>query len=122
MKGNRLSISSGSGQAAPVAHQVAVPADDLWFQGHFPGDPMLPGIAQLHFVLEALKANLGASVRLTGLKRVRFKRVIRPGEAIAIAAEPVPDKDGLFRFQLTVEGENACSGLMMTDRADADHS
>ena len=110
-----------SGQAASVSRQVSVPADSLWFQGHFPGDPMLPGIAQLHLVMEALKEALGEGIRLAGLKRVRFKRVIRPGEAIAIAAEPVADKPGLVRFQLTVEGENACSGLMMTRRADADH-
>lgn len=109
------------GQAAPVSQQVAVPADSLWFQGHFPGDPMLPGIAQLHLVMESLREALGEGVRLTGLKRVRFKRVIRPGEAIAIFAEPVPDKPGLIRFQLTVEGENACSGLMMTRMEDADH-
>jgi len=114
-------MSPNSGQDTPVARQVAVPADALWFQGHFPGDPMLPGIAQLHLVLEAIQAHLGGGVRLTGLKRVRFKRIIRPGEAIAITAEPVPDKAGLFRFGLTVEGENACSGLMLTDDADADH-
>jgi len=110
-----------SHNAAPIARQTSVPADALWFQGHFPGDPMLPGIAQLHLVLEAIKAHLGEGVRLTGLKRVRFKRIIRPGEFIAITAEPVPDKAGLFRFGLTVEGENACSGLMLTDDVDADH-
>ena len=114
-------MASDSAQAAPIARQIAVPADALWFQGHFPGDPMLPGVAQLHLVLEALKAHLGEDVRLSSLKRVRFKRIIRPGETIAIAAEPVPDKAGLYRFQLTIEGENACSGLMMTDRANADH-
>ena len=114
-------MSSSTGQAASIGRQVAVPEDSLWFQGHFPGDPMLPGIAQLHLVLEALKAHLGESLRLTGLKRVRFKRIIRPGETIAIAADPIPDKSGLFRFQLTVEGENACSGMMMTDLVDADH-
>ena len=109
------------GQPAPVSRQVAVPAGSLWFQGHFPGDPMLPGIAQLHLVMETLKAALGEGVRLAGLKRVRFKRVIRPEEAIAIVAEVVADKPGLVRFQLTVEGEHACSGLMMTRMEDADH-
>jgi 3-hydroxymyristoyl/3-hydroxydecanoyl-(acyl carrier protein) dehydratase len=104
-----------------MIRQVSVPADSLWFQGHFPGDPLLPGIAQLHLVMETLRAALGADVRLTGLKRVRFKRVIRPEETIAIAAEPVPDKPGMFRFQLTIAGENACSGFMITDRDDADH-
>ena len=107
-------------QAAAATRQITVPADSLWFQGHFPGDPMLPGIAQLHLVLETLKESLGEGLRLTGLKRVRFKRIIRPDEVIAIATDPVPDKPGLYRFQLTIGGENACGGLMMTDCADAD--
>jgi hypothetical protein len=45
---------------------------------------------------------------------VRFKRVIRPEETIEIAADPVPDKPGMIRFQLMIDGENACSGLMLT--------
>ena len=104
-----------SQQPAPtIADQVSIPADSPWFKGHFPGDPMLPGIAQLHLVMDAIRASLGQGVRLVGLKRVRFKRVIRPEETIEIAADPVPDKPGMIRFQLTIEGENACSGLMLT--------
>ena len=106
-------------QAAAVTGQVAIPAESIWFQGHFPGDPLLPGIAQLHLVMEAIQASLNGEIRLAGLKRVRFKRIIRPGDPIAIAADPVPDNPGLYRFQLTVEGENACSGLMMTAAAQA---
>lgn len=100
--------------AVTMTSQVSIPADSPWFKGHFPGDPLLPGIAQLHFVLEAIRAALGEEVCLTGLKRVRFKRIIRPEESIDIAADPVQDKPGMYRFQLTIDGENACSGLMMT--------
>jgi 3-hydroxymyristoyl/3-hydroxydecanoyl-(acyl carrier protein) dehydratase len=102
---------------AKVTREVSVPAGSVWFQGHFPGDPLLPGVAQLHLVLETLRAALEADIRLTGLKRVRFKRVIRPAEPIAIAVAPVEDKPGLYRFHLTVEGETACSGLMTTAAA-----
>jgi 3-hydroxyacyl-[acyl-carrier-protein] dehydratase len=100
--------------APTIADCVSIPADSPWFNGHFPGDPMLPGIAQLHLVMEAIRTSLGIDVRLAGLKRVRFKRVIRPEEIIDITADPVPDKPGMIRFQLTIEGENACSGLMLT--------
>lgn len=103
---------------AVPARQVSVPADAIWFQGHFPGDPLLPGIAQLHLVMETIRGSLSGGIHLAGLKRVRFKRVIRPQETIAIAADPVQDKPGLYRFQLTVGGEMACSGLMITAPAE----
>jgi 3-hydroxymyristoyl/3-hydroxydecanoyl-(acyl carrier protein) dehydratase len=105
--------------AGSMRRKVSIPGESLWFQGHFPGDPLLPGIAQLHLVMETIQGTLGENIRLTGLKRVRFKRVIRPEETMAIAVEPVQDKPGMFKFQLTVEGENACSGLMLTNPLDA---
>ncbi len=101
-----------------MTREVAVPADSIWFQGHFPGDPLLPGIAQLHLVNETLRAALGDDMRLLGLQRVRFKRIIRPDETITIRVEPVEGKSGLYRFQLSVDGENACSGLMRTGPPD----
>jgi 3-hydroxyacyl-[acyl-carrier-protein] dehydratase len=101
-------------QAGTMTNQVSIPAESPWFQGHFPGDPLLPGIAQLHLVMEAIRATLDEAVCLTGLKRVRFKRIIRPEETIDIAVDPVQDKPGMYRFQLTIEGENACSGIMLT--------
>ena len=100
--------------AATMTDQVAIPGASPWFQGHFPGNPLLPGIAQLHLVMEAIRATLGDAICLTGLKRVRFKRMIRPAETIAITVDPVPDKPGMYRFQLTIEGDIACSGLMLT--------
>jgi 3-hydroxyacyl-[acyl-carrier-protein] dehydratase len=100
--------------AVTMTDQVSIPAGSPWFQGHFPGDPLLPGIAQLHLVMEAIRATLDEAVCLTGLKRVRFKRIIRPEETIDIAVDPVQDKPGMYRFQLTIEGENACSGIMLT--------
>jgi 3-hydroxymyristoyl/3-hydroxydecanoyl-(acyl carrier protein) dehydratase len=105
--------------AGRLTGQASFPTDSPWFKGHFPGDPLLPGIAQLHLVLETIRAALGENVCLTGLKRVRFKRIIRPEETMAVAADPVDDKPGMYRFQLTVAGENACSGLMLTGPADA---
>ncbi len=102
-----------------MRREIAIPEDSLWFQGHFPGDPLLPGIAQLHLVVETIQSALGEKRCLTALKRVRFKRVIRPEETMAIAVEPLPNAPDTFRFQLTVAGENACSGLMTTGPSEA---
>lgn len=102
-----------------MRRQIAIPGDSLWFQGHFPDDPLLPGIAQLHLVMETIQSALGEKRRLTALKRVRFKRVIRPEETMAITVEPLADNPGTFRFHVTVADENACSGLMTTGASDA---
>ena len=44
-------------QTAPniLEAAVTVPCDSIWFAGHFPGEPILPGIAIVHAVSEVIE-------------------------------------------------------------------
>ena len=67
-----------------------VPADADWFRGHYPGNPILPGVLITEHALQcgALLAagRLGEAPAvvpvLTRLSDARFKRVVRPGETL----------------------------------------
>lgn len=64
-----------------------VPAGSPWFSGHFPGEPILPGIALIHIVrqaitLEALKKD--EKLQLHALKRIRFTQPVRPGDTLSV--------------------------------------
>lgn len=61
-------------------------ADEPAFDGHFPGDPILPGVAILAAVLDAIEAGDGP---LGGSRwRVaKFHSPARPGEALDITLE-----------------------------------
>jgi 3-hydroxymyristoyl/3-hydroxydecanoyl-(acyl carrier protein) dehydratase len=90
--------------------ELTIPADHPAFAGHFPGDPLLPGVALLAEVLEAvldapaLAGLLGAAPRIGAVK---FLAPVRPGAQLAITLEPGPR--GL-RFEVR-EGERiAASG------------
>ncbi|WP_373499771.1 phosphopantetheine-binding protein [Desulfococcus sp.] len=93
--------------------RVRVEADSPWFSGHFPEDPILPGIAQLAMVLETLRFAFGA-VRITGVRRVRFKRVIRPGDSLEIRIQPNPGGVA-HAFQIQVGEDIAASGMMTVE-------
>jgi len=46
------------------------------FSGHFPNDPVLPGIAILSMVTDTIKhqeAQKGNKIRIRGIRRVRFR-------------------------------------------------
>jgi len=64
-----------------------VAADHPGFDGHFPGQPILPGVALLAEVLEAARAEpalgacLGSAPRLTVVK---FTAPVRPGAALGV--------------------------------------
>ena len=87
-------------------------SDSPWFSGHFPGEPILPGIAQITMVLETIQKADNKDLCIAGLKRVRFKQVIQPGDEIMVRARRQESDTDSYSFQLTVEGEIACSGIL----------
>ena len=71
-----------------------VSADEWYFQGHFPGDPIMPGV----LILEALAQvgcvavlsqpeNQGKIVLFAGIDKVRFKREVKPGDQLLLKVE-----------------------------------
>lgn len=75
---------------------VTVPPGSPFFEGHFPGFPVLPGVAQLRIVLDALALVRGAPPQLLAIRRLRFRRTVAPGDRLVLslgAGAPVT-----FRF------------------------
>ena len=73
-------------------------ADARFFDGHFPGDPVLPGVAQLCALVEPVAQQAWPALGgLRGASQVKFHRVCRPGEALTLRCE----REGLtVRFTL----------------------
>ncbi len=99
-----------------MAARARAGEDSPWFSGHFPGEPILPGIAQLAMVVEAVEAELGQAVKMSAFKRVRFRRIIQPDDPIAILVTPREEEPPTYTFKIEVEGENACSGILVMEK------
>ena len=56
------------------------------FQGHFPGNPILPAIFQLAAVRFLLERLLGQTIRPKLYNKIKFKGMIRPEDAVTITA------------------------------------
>lgn len=62
---------------APISGTLTISATHPAFAGHFPGDPLLPGVVLLDLILaDAAIAAIG------GITRLKFLRPVRPGERI----------------------------------------
>jgi 3-hydroxymyristoyl/3-hydroxydecanoyl-(acyl carrier protein) dehydratase len=48
--------------------------------GHFPGDPILPGVVILDRVLEAAEDRIGLPLLVTALPQAKFVSPLRPGD------------------------------------------
>ncbi len=97
--------------------QFTIPAESLWFDGHFPGEPVLPGISMLCMVQELIrKANPG--IRITGLRRTRFRQVVHDNAFLNIKIEwEYQSNSRVVSFDITGNENLICSGFIETDRS-----
>lgn len=108
-------LSHLSGAADRLSASASVPADSPWYVGHFPGTPLLPGVAILALVEEAIsEAELGEGrrVTMTGVGRVRFRLPVRPGDRMAMEVSRDKKNGGFaYGFSVFLSGELACTGV-----------
>jgi 3-hydroxymyristoyl/3-hydroxydecanoyl-(acyl carrier protein) dehydratase len=57
-----------------------VPADHPAIPGHFPGDPLVPGVVILERVIDAAESWLGRPLQVAGVPQAKFVAPLRPGE------------------------------------------
>jgi beta-hydroxyacyl-ACP dehydratase FabZ len=106
-----------------------VTANEPMFTGHFPGNPLLPGV----YMIEAL-AQLGGTivlspgdmarklVYLVGIDKVKFRRPVIPGDRLDMEVRlgRVRRNIGWVTVEASVDGKLACSGeLMFSISSDA---
>jgi len=82
----------------PLAEvRLEIPPAHAAFEGHFPGEPILPGIALLDFVVTTLQRVLGPDWRLVAIPSVRWRGVVRPGDALQLRIARL-DAEGRVSF------------------------
>ncbi len=97
-------------------------ANEQFFQGHFPGYPVMPGvliveaIAQVGAIaLLSLDEHAGKIAFFAGINNVRFKRQVKPGDTLTLQVELKQIRRGIGSGEgsATVDGEIACRGEFM---------
>ncbi len=103
-----------------------VTLNEPYFAGHFPGNPVMPGVliieslAQASAVLAHLtnKANdTEKSIQLfAGIDNARFKRMVMPGDQLRLETEIVAYRKGVWKTHATatVNGQLACSADLIS--------
>jgi 3-hydroxyacyl-[acyl-carrier-protein] dehydratase len=98
-----------------------VTASEWFFQGHFPGLPVMPGVlqvealAQTMAVFVARQPGFGDRIGLfAGIDDVRFKRIVAPGDLLRleVTMEKLGSRFGRGRGVASVDGEIACEGSL----------
>jgi 3-hydroxyacyl-[acyl-carrier-protein] dehydratase len=65
---------------------IEVPSGGAYFEGHFPGRPILPGVAELALVLDALAREARRPVSIQGIAFARLRQLVLPGDRLELVA------------------------------------
>ena len=95
------SLSSEAISTEGLIWNFVVPPELPFFEGHFPGHPILPGVVALGWLLAAAERFAGRQIEATALLNVKFQVVILPGAALELTV--VPKAGG--RLQGTIRSE-----------------
>jgi 3-hydroxyacyl-[acyl-carrier-protein] dehydratase len=85
-------------------------ADHPAVQGHFPGNPIVPGAVLLSEVVQVIEAGLGAKLPSFHIAAARFLRPTRPGDRVLIDFSR--DAGGAVRFSCSVAGTPVLTGQL----------
>lgn len=93
------------------ATQWIVPADHPAFAGHFPGNPILPGVVLLDISLNAIAAATGIAMHGCEIRSVKFLSTATPGAELVI--QHIRSDNGMIRFDIRAGTRELASGSIV---------
>lgn len=107
-----------------------VSINEPFFQGHFPGHPIMPGVLILESMAQATgmlafysnkaRSESGHVYYLVGIDKARFKKPVTAGDQLVLKATLIRELRGIYRFEASAKVNNvvvATAEFMTTERA-----
>jgi len=97
----------------------AVSFNEQYFQGHFPSQPVMPGVLQIEALAQAAAilgietlelAGTGKLVYFMGVENAKFRSMVTPGCLLDLHVEFLQKRSRVYKFQgvASVEGRTTC--------------
>jgi 3-hydroxymyristoyl/3-hydroxydecanoyl-(acyl carrier protein) dehydratase len=67
-----------------TVENILIPADHPCFEGHFPGHPVFPAVAQIDLVMDLLQKQSGRKRDAVGITKAKFPAPILPGSHVHV--------------------------------------
>lgn len=109
-----------------------VSMDEKFFQGHFPGGPIMPGVLQIAAMYQTACALIrkeyldeadARSPRLCSLRRIKFRKPVFPGDLLNVEVTITPSETGFeVKAQGQVDGQTVGQGHLGIELVDSDEA
>jgi 3-hydroxymyristoyl/3-hydroxydecanoyl-(acyl carrier protein) dehydratase len=96
--------------------RVDIPLDHPCFPGHFPGQPILPGVLLLERVMALAQTSLARPLDACKLHNIKFLAAVAPGDVLDVQLASTNSNEYKFAVRISqaagAEGVLACSGQL----------
>ncbi len=109
-------------QAMTIVGLKNVTINEPFFQGHFPGRPVMPGVLQLEAMAQTagimmirLRGNEKVTPYFMAIDKAKFRRIVKPGDQLRIEVKVTTLRGSVCRFaaRILVDGAVASQAEMM---------
>ena len=86
------------------------------YKGHFPNQPITPGVMSLRMVKELCQMTTGYQIRYSHIKNCRFHSIIKPGDTLNITMKLTADESAMasYSVKVTICGEGLPEDIRLT--------
>ncbi len=95
-------------------------ADEYYFSGHFPQEPIMPGVLIVEALAQTggvmlLRKHKGAIPLFMGIDRARFRKIVRPGDTLIMEVELIQERGSLVKISgvAKVNAEVVCEATVL---------
>ena len=93
-----------------MINEFCIKSDHPAIQGHFPGNPVVPGALILEYVMQSVLDNFPHDLKMSGIRSVKFLMPILPDQRFQIEAELCDQAK--IDFKVTLDSHVAVRGIL----------